>query len=147
MIELARASLGVPFKRYGRNLKTGLSCIGLVTEAAKVQGVECPILDHASFVPYHPANRPVSDAIARDLQRINLSEARVGDVLLFHIRNRNGLIIEHTALISGVNPLTIIQAQPWLQPGVIEHELDTALSASQGFFVVGAYRFKETQHE
>lgn len=148
MIELTRESLGVPFSRWGRDLKQSLSCIGLVTLAAKAQGVDCPILNAASFVRYHPANRPASDAIDQDLQRINKSEARVGDVVLFHIVSPGHPLIEHTALISGVNPLTVIHAQPWLKPGVIEHRLDApmveGLPCPWSFFVVGAYRFKET---
>lgn len=147
MISLARGSLGTPFSRRGRDLKKELSCIGLITCAAKPQGVECPILDAASFVSYNPANRPASDAIAKDLQRINTSEARAGDILLFHIVSPGHPLIEHTALITGERPLTIIHATPFPIPEVIEHRLDAPLvngvATTWGFFVKGAYRFRD----
>jgi hypothetical protein len=112
--------------------------------AAKPQGVECPILDAASFVRYHPANRPASDAIEQDLHRINVQEARTGDVLLFHIVSPGHPLIEHTGLITGERPLTIIHATPFPIPEVIEHRLDAplveGLPAPWSFFVVGAYR-------
>ena len=146
MILLARGSLGIPFQRYGRDMKKSLDCIGLITMAAKPQGIECPIFNSASR--YDPRGRPVYDAIIRDLQRINPNEARAGDILIFHIVSPGHPLIEHTALISGTNPLTIIHATSYPIPEVIEHRLDAPLvegmPTTWRFFVKGAFRFKET---
>ncbi len=147
MIELARGSLGVPFAPYGRDLKKGLSCIGLVTVAARAQGVDCEILDAASFVPYHPNLRRATEAIEKDMIRVRQSETRPGDVVLFHIWSPGHPLIEHVGLITGTNPLTVIHSTPVFASQVIEHELDAPMvdgvSTPWSQFVVATYRFSE----
>lgn len=146
MVSLARGSLGVPFVRYGRDLKAGLSCIGLVTVTAHMQGVELPTLDAASWAPYFPVHRPVLESLDADLRRIPLSEARKGDVVLFHIWSPGHPLMEHVGLISGENPLTVIHSCPHPSNNVIEHPLDAPMHPPYPTpwrqFVVGAYRFK-----
>jgi hypothetical protein len=135
--------------RYGRNLKAGLSCIGLVTVSARAQGVVVPMLDAASFVQYFPWKRPVLDALNADMERVPLSEARKGDVVLFHIWSPGHPLIEHCGLISGENPLTVIHSTPSPSNQVCEHPLDAPMYEPYPTpwrqFVVGVYRFREAR--
>ena len=146
MIKLARGSLGVPFVQYGRDLKKGIDCVGLLTVPAQANGADLPILDGLSRVPQIRNAHQIGEVVAKEMQRINSSEARAGDVLLFDIWSPLRGLIEHCALITEDWPLVIIHATPGPVPGVISHRLDArmveSLPTTWEHFVAGVYRFK-----
>jgi hypothetical protein len=148
MIALSRGSLGVPFVRYGRDLKKGLSCIGLVAVTARAHGATVPTLDAASFVQYSPMKRAVFEACNADFECVRLSETRKGDVLLFHIWSPGHPLIEHVGVVSGERPLTFIHASPPpLLNRVAEELLDAPMYGPYPTpwrnFVAGVYRFRD----
>lgn len=116
MVKSARAYVDTPFFHAGRSVY-GLDCVGLLVLAAKDAGVE--VHDETSYSPFINADYLKSriDMVCRELTLGE--EPQVGDLVLFRVSRSP----QHMALITGLNPTTIIHAYQTIGR-VIEHELD-----------------------
>jgi hypothetical protein len=153
MVNIARRFIGTPFRMWGRDLERGIDCAGIIALPAQQAGFACDELLHRPRVRH---SRPLRQALERDMVRIFIAEATIGDILFFCTPPvaRNGRrvgAIEHLALVSATNPVTLIQANVYPHRRVVEHLLDDRIVPSRSYrwsqFLKGAYRFSECKTE
>jgi cell wall-associated NlpC family hydrolase len=123
VVACARRFLGTPFVHQGRLGGVGLDCIGLLQAVAQGCGIA-----HEDFAEYsrRPDGEDLERRIAKHCRRVQLAEARPGDILVFwikeklrgrvrpphHVGIRTDVGIIHTHGLTGVRR-------------VVEHSLDT----------------------
>jgi len=129
IVKEAREAIGIPFRHQGRS-DSGLDCAGLVVRCAERSGLD--YFDQDDY-PRRPGGSRIEAALDAQpcLERIQLTEAAAGDVLLIRFMGDP----QHLAIHAGE---TMIHA--WEQIGkVCEHSLDAWRSGK----IVRAYRFTE----
>ncbi len=79
LVEAARSLIGVPWRHMGRN-RQRLDCVGLVLIAARAAGL--PLAEPAPYARGYRGTAMV-DEIAKQAARLQLGEARDGDLVVF----------------------------------------------------------------
>ena len=82
IVKAARAYQGTPFRHQGRARGAGVDCIGLLVGTARDAGLE--VVDRADY-PRQPVPAELIAGLSANLDRIEVDEARAGDVLVFWI--------------------------------------------------------------
>jgi cell wall-associated NlpC family hydrolase len=131
LINSAREYIGTPFQHQGRLLNIGIDCAGLIVCVAKEAGFE--IKDQQGYARTPDSGRFVA-AVLEHCDRITLWEAEPGDLAMFTFRREP----QHIALISGVQPLTMIHAYLPCEK-VVEQCLDAVWRKR----LVGCFRLKQ----
>jgi hypothetical protein len=145
---LARKYLDAPAKLYGRDLDSGIDCLGVVAIAATQVGFHCPHM--LIRTPDATGKRPpMMEAIELDMVRVATKEIRTGDMLW--LQPNMGRRWDHLAIVSKLNPIEIIHTDPLAVQKVKEHRLSDPV-INQGMFITpqvcwdswvkGAYRFQ-----
>jgi cell wall-associated NlpC family hydrolase len=117
-IETARGFLGTPFHHQGRLPGVGLDCAGLVVCAARAHGYEvADVQGYAST----PSQGLFTKALLDHCDPIAQADILPGDLMMFAFKSEP----QHIAIVSGINPLTLLHAYAAVR-SVVEHHLDAA---------------------
>lgn len=82
-VAAARSYIGTPFHHQGRLPQVGLDCAGVVVCAAKACGY---VVGDVAGYGRIPSNGLLEQAVLGHCDRVDLSQARSGDVFLFRFR-------------------------------------------------------------
>lgn len=102
-VDTARSYIDTPFAHQARVPGVSLDCAGVLVCAARENGYA---VDDMLGYSRLPGNGLFTKMILNHCYSINLSEALAGDILLFKWRSEP----QHSAIISNINPLTIIHS-------------------------------------
>lgn len=140
VVDEARAWLGTPWAHQASRKGLATDCIGLVVGVARALGIrEATEYDAAiDLRGYGRQPDPIALLAATDkyLQRIDVAEARVGDIYLLRFE-RDPM---HFAILSRLDPPYIIHAVE-LRGGVVEHRVDHIWRSR----IMRAYRYKVSE--
>ena len=133
VIEIAMKCLKTPFRHQGRVAGLGLDCAGLFVHVCKELGV-----DHAdaSGYPRNPYDGQLESQLDAQpcLTRVDVSQARKGDILCMRIRRAPQHIAFHAGMIDGNTYIIHASEQ---HGGVVHHRLDSVW----GSRIMRVYRF------
>ncbi len=137
----ARSWIGTRWHHQASCKGAGSDCIGFVVGVAKACGVleADEFLNSSEFRGYgrQPDPQHLLEGCERWLDRINIADATIADILLFRFVKGGGAP-QHFALISSENPRYIIHAYAQARR-VIEQRL---LQRDPLMKLSGAYRFR-----
>lgn len=130
IVALAREAIGSPFRHQGRNLSSGIDCVGLAVHIAA--RLCLPYVDEAGYAR-QPSGGKLEAALDNQpcLRRIPIAQAATGDVLMMRFAGDP----QHVAILAGE---TIIHAFEKSKK-VVEHDLTEYWLMR----IVRAYRFIE----
>ena len=144
ILATVRGSLGTPFRAFGRDLRRGIDCIGLLTVPGQMHGLSLPTLERLTVFNGH--KQVLKRALETDLDQIADSAAGPGDVVLIHIGGPGLPLHQHLALISDSHPYRVIHSTPFPIPEVVETELSTDMFSGIPRWwtvsVAGYFRFR-----
>ena len=128
IVSLAREALDTPFRHQGRDLKTGIDCVGLAVHIAA--SLCLPYFDRHGYAR-QPSGGQLESALDNQpcLLRIPVAQAVAGDVLMMRFAGDP----QHVAILAGK---TIIHAFEKSKK-VVEHDLTEYWRTR----IVRAYRF------
>ena len=131
VVSEARSWIGTPFKHQGRTKGVGVDCIGLVYGVAESLGLTPDELPQ-EYIGYSrmPEQGRLREALDKYMDRISLSRAEPGDVLLMTFARDP----QHVAITTGN---TIIHAYSLVKK-CTEHSLSPKWTRR----ICGAYRFR-----
>lgn len=129
-IDYARSYIGTPFHHQGRLPGVGLDCAGVVVCALVASGVTVQDVKGYGRVP---TGGIFAAAVGAQCDKIELSDAQVGDFIMFAFRDEP----QHIAMISGIDPIMLIHAYQDVGR-VVENALDDTWKARMR----GVYRLK-----
>jgi len=134
VIAKARSFIGTPFKHMGRIPGEGLDCIGLI----QVTLHECGLLLDKQTGGYGRAARPgmLIGGLEDTFQRVNPSEMREGDIILFSITSEP----QHVAWYTGDD--TFIHAYALTPRRVTEQRLNKQWRTR----IRGVFRVRELRY-
>lgn len=108
IVKAARSFIGVRYLHQGRNVKTGVDCVGLLVLLGEKLGIE-DIHDLPNYRRVPPAS-VLYDYLKRNLREIEVGKLKVGDFVL--MRFAGGLKPRHTAIITNLDTELIAGIQP-----------------------------------
>lgn len=127
IVRAARKYLGTPFHHQGRLRGIGVDCVGLLVGVAQDCGIE-----HVDSMAYNkrPDGKTLQREIEKSCTRIPLTEAMIGDILLFRFLGE----ATHVGIMSDKGMIHTYQGVG----RVVEHGLRPPWTNR----LCGAYRFK-----
>lgn len=128
LIDEARKWLGTPFHHQGR-VRAGVDCAGVIVKPA--QAINLEIIDKPGYS--RTPSGVLQSEIAKQLVRVKIADMQPGDVLLM-----SWIEPQHVALVTGLNPLTILHSFAQAKK-VVEHQVDDNMVTN----ITAVYRFKE----
>ncbi len=136
IISAARELIGVPYLHQGRNVRTGIDCVGLLVLIGQIIGYE-EIHDLADYRRV-PSSSTLLEFLKRNLDEISLEQIQAGDFVLMTLGGRKA---RHTAVISSLETDLVKGKEPMLihalNDGNITRVIEQPVKRWQHLFVKG----------